>query len=453
MTHQSDNEPWRAELRAMASLAAPVVVVQLGLMSFGVVDTMMLGHFSASALAAAGIGHLFSMMILLMGFGLLMGLDPLLTQAHGAGRSKAVAAHFKHGLVVALILTILSSVVMWFAAEPILRLLRQEESLIGPATHYIRIVSWGNLGFLFTIVLRQTLQAMSILAPLVKATLVGNAVNVLGNWLLIWGHGGLPEMGLAGSAVTTAFSRTLLIVSFAYFARQHWLPLWRMDSTDGSSRGYKALLALGLPLSLQISLEAGVFNAIGFIMGTKGVTEVSANQVTLNVASLVFMIPVGVGAAVSTRVGNAIGAGDLERARYSSKIAMAMATGFMLCSGLFFVFFPEFVARIYCTDPEVVACAVTLIPVAGYFSIFDGVQCVAHGILRGMADTKVPAMLSLIAFWVIGLPLGYWLDRSGSLGTPGLWWGLVAGLSTMALTLLWRIVHHFKVGITAYESD
>ncbi|MFT7617141.1 MAG: MATE family multidrug resistance protein [Planctomycetota bacterium] len=453
MNHAPAASPWRAELVAMLKLATPVVVVQLGLMSFGVVDTMMLGHYhESSALAAAGIGHLFSMLILLVGFGLLMGLDPLLTQAYGAKRYEAVAAHFKRGLVVALGLTVLATVGMW-CAEGSLRLLRQDEELIGPATRYIKIVSFGNLGFLLTIVLRQTLQAMSIVAPLVKATLIGNVFNIVGNWGLIWGNWGLPEMGLEGSAVTTAASRTLLLVSFAYLSRSHWLPLWRMETEGATRRGYGALLALGLPLSLQLSMEAGIFNAVGFRMGTKGVVAVAANQVTLNVASLVFMIPVGIGAAVATRVGNAIGEGDLKRASYSARIAMILATSFMVVSGAVFILAPQFIAGFYCEDhPDVLLFAATLIPVAGYFSIFDGVQCIAHGILRGMADTKVPAFLSLVAFWVIGFPLGMWLDQESILGPPGLWWGLVAGLATMAITLCWRIVVHFKRGVSAYEE-
>ena len=431
----------------MASLATPVVLVQLGLMSFGVVDTMMLGHYSDTALAAAGIGHLFSMFILLVGFGLLMGLDPLLTQAWGAGRRRAVADHFKRGIKVAIVLALLASAAMCWAA-PVLRLFRQKEELIGPASSYVRIVAWGNLGFLITIVFRQTLQAMSIVAPLVKATLVCNVFNALGNWVLIWGHGGLPRMGLDGSACATAFSRTLLLVVFAWLSREHWLPLWRLKSQGASRRGYAALMAIGTPLALQISLEGGIFNTVGFIMGSKGVTEVAANQVTLNLASLVFMIPMGIGAAVSTRVGNAVGAGQEHQARLSARVALTLGALFMTVSGAVFLAVPGWVASFYTTE----ACAVTLIPVAGYFSVFDGLQCVAHGVLRGMADTKVPALLSLVAFWVIGLPLGWYLDAHTSLGPPGPWWGLVVGLAMMAATLGLRILMRFKQGVRAYEA-
>ncbi len=441
----------RRELRAMLRLALPVVVAQLGLTAFGVVDTMMLGHYSRNALAAAGAGHIYTMLFLLVGLGMLMGLDPLLAQAVGAGRLDRMAAHFRRGLVLSIVLGILATLAM-LDPEPLLRLLRQDERVVPAASSYIRIVSIGNLGFLLTGLFRQGLQAQGIVRPMVTATLLANLFNALGNWALIFGRFGLPEMGLEGSAWVTAASRWLLFLALLALSHRHWRP-WMTVTPGETRRGYASLLYLGLPLAVQVSLEAGIFNAVGFIMGAIGEIELSANQVTLNLASLVFMVPMGIGAAASTRVGNAIGAGRSDEARAAARVAFALGLGFMLVSGATFVAAPGFLASLYTKDAATLALAASLLPIAGFFAVFDGTQVVAHGILRGAADTRFPALMSLLGYWVLAMPVGLWLTFRGETWAPGLWWGLTIGLGFVALLLGLRIRSRFAGELAAFDRD
>ncbi|MCB9831752.1 MAG: MATE family efflux transporter [Planctomycetes bacterium] len=441
----------RAELRAMFGLALPVVVAQLGLVAFGTVDTMMVGHYSRSALAAAGAGHIFSMLILLVGFGLLQGLDPLIAQAVGAARPDKVAAHFHRGIVIAAGFAVLATLVM-YQAGPLLRLFRQDEAMIPAAAGYVRIVAFGNLPFLLTVLLRQSLQAQGRVTEMLAATLIANLVNVLGNWLLVYGRFGCPELGLEGSAWSTAFSRAVLLLLLALFSRRHWWP-WLQAGRGATRRGYASAFRLGLPLALQISFEAGVFNVVGLIMGHLGELELSANQVALNLASLAFMVPLGVSAAAASRVGNAIGAGRADDARASARVAYLLGFLFMSCSGLCFILLPGSLAALYSSDADTVALAARLLPIAGCFALFDGAQVIAHGVLRGTADTRVPALVSLAGYWIVGLPVGLWLCFHGEVWSPGLWWGLTAGLAFVALVLGLRLRRRLRGELAAFEHD
>ena len=439
------------EFRALLRLAVPVVVTQLGLMLFGVVDTIMIGRYSADALASVGAGHIFSAFILYVGFGLVQGLDPLISQAVGAGRADKVAAHFKRGLVVAVGIAFVATLLMLNAA-PLLRLFGQEEGVVTGGTRYVRIVSFANVPFMVTVLLRQTLTAHGIVRPMLIATAIANVFNVGANWVLVYGKLGFPEMGLEGLAWSTTAGRFLLFGLFAFLTRATWLPWLRAPGTE-TRRGYGAMLYLGAPLALQITLEAGVFHTVGFIMGTIGALELAANFITLNLASVSFMVPMGVSVAVSTRVGNAIGRGDSEGARQSARAGFLLGVGFMVASGLLFLLLPRTLAELYSDDAATVALTTALIPIAGCFAIFDGTQVVAYGVLRGAADTRFPAYVSLAAYWVLALPIGLLLTFGGETWPQGLWWGLTIGLGIAAVVMGLRIRSRFSGELVAFERD
>jgi MATE family multidrug resistance protein len=435
---------FRTELAAAARLAAPVALVQLGMMLMGVVDTIMLGHLSAGALAAGALGHMVTITLLMLGYGVLSALDPLMAQAHGAGDARAVGDHLQRGLVMAAALTVPFALVMW-DVRGLLRLLGQQEEVIGDAAAYTRAILWGCLPYLLFIVLRQTSQAMSVVRPAAVAIVLGNVANVVGNYILIFGHFGSPALGVAGSAYSTSISRWVMFLYLLIASRRRLAPYWRGFTAEAlGMRGYRMMLHIGLPIGFHNSVELLVFVTVAFLMGRIGVRELAGHQIAINLASLSFMVPLGVSGAAATRVGNAIGRGSMPEARQAAAACLLLGGGVMVIFALVFGAFPEALARLYTRDAGVIAMAAALLPIAAVFQVFDGLQVVGAGVLRGAADTAFPAGIALVGFWVIGLPAGWALGFPARLGPQGLWWGLTIGLAAVAVLFLARIAVRFR---------
>lgn len=428
----------RAEIEAVVRLATPVVLVQLGMMLLGIVDTMMLGRLSGEALAAGSLGNTVTFAVGIGGMGLLMALDPLVAQAYGAQDHARVATHFERGTVLALALTVPMSLVMWYA-EPALILARQKPELAADASIYLRYLVPGNAAFLLFVVFRQTIQAMSVVWPAVLAMAVANVFNVVANYALVFGHFGFPALGLVGSAIATTVSRWVMCLGVLVASWRILSPYWRgVRFSALDPRRYTEMLGLGLPIALHISLEMWIFAAVGLMMGSLGAIELAGHQIALNLASLSFMVPLGISAAAATRVGNAIGRRDQVGAQRSATVCLTLGAAVMGGFGLLFYLLPWPLARAFTPEADVLAVAVILLPIAAIFQVADGVQVVASGILRGTADTRIPAVIALVGFWIIGLPLGMLLGFRLAWGPPGLWWGLTAGLSSVALLLAVR---------------
>jgi len=434
-----DPHGFRAELGAMVRLALPIVVVQVGQMFMGVVDTVMVGRVSAEAIAAIALGNLYFFGASIFGMGVLMALDPIVAQAVGAHDREAAAVGLQRGLVLALALSVVTTGLL-LPARPVLGLLRQPEHVADVAAAYARIAIVGILPFYAHTALRQTLQAMQHLAPIVTTMLIANAVNVALNYVLIFGAFGFPAQGALGAAWATAASRWLLLASLAVAARPllygylrplrrqvfAWRPLWRV-------------FALGAPIGLQYELEYGVFAVVGVMMGWLGTVQLAGHQVALSLASLTFMVPLGVSAAAAVLVGHAVGRGDPLESRRAAAAALVCGVGFMMASAAVMLTVPGWLARLYTTEPPVAALAATLIPIAGVFQVFDGIQVVSVGILRGTADTRTPMLVNVLGFWLVGLPVSATLGFRTAAGPRGLWWGLTVGLVLVALVLLWRV--------------
>jgi MATE family multidrug resistance protein len=436
--------PVRQEIVAAVRLAAPVVVVQLGLMLMGVVDTMMLGHYSPQALAAAGVGHIFCAVVQMLGYGVLSALDPLLSQAHGAGDRPAMGAHLQRGIVLAAILTLPLSLVMW-DIRWFLRLTHQQPMVVDSAALFVRATAWGNLPFLLFAAFRLTLQAMSIVRPAAMTILIGNGLNIAGNYLLIYGHFGFPALGVVGSGYSTAFARWVCCAYLILASRRHIAPFWRGFTAEATAwRNHARLLRIGLPIGLHNSLELCTFLTVALLMGQMGVAALGGHQIALNLSALSFMVPLGIGGAAATRVGNAIGRQDMAAARRSAAVCLGLGAGVMSLFALLFATAPHLLATLYTADPAVVAMAVALIPIAAAFQIFDGVQVVSAGILRGSADTTYPAAVALVGFWLLGLPGGWYLAFREDMGARGLWWGLTLGLGAVAVLFVVRIAARFR---------
>ncbi len=435
------------EVGPVVRLALPVVAVQLGLMFMGVVDTMMLGRVSAGALAAGALGDAVSFSLLVGAVGVLMAIDPLVSQAHGAEDREAVSAHLERGLVLAFALSVPLILIFWNVRR-FLSVLGEPAGLVSGATAFIRGSIPGVLPFLLFVVLRQTLQAMSVVRPAVVAMLVGNLVNFVGDYVLIFGHLGVPALGVAGSAYATSIGRWIMLAILIVSARKTLGPYFRGFTRHAFAwRAHGHHLRLGMPIGVHHSLELWVFTTVALLMGRLGVNELAGHQITLNLSALSFMVPMGVGAAASTRVGNAIGRGDMPGARRAAVVCLGLGAGVMSLFGLLFALAPRFLASLYSADPGVLAMGATLLPIAAAFQVFDGVQVVGAGILRGAADTHIPAIVALVGYWVLGLPLGALLTFRLGFGPRGLWWGLTLGIVIVALLLLARIARRFRGNI------
>jgi MATE family multidrug resistance protein len=431
--------PTPAEFRALVRLAVPVVVVQVGLMLMGVVDTLMVGHLSARALGAVALGNLYFFTIAIVGVGTLMALDPLISQAVGAGDEPAIARALQRGLVLACLGTV--PVCLGLAlVRPVLAAAGEPAELLDPAAAYIRVIIPGMLPFFVFVVFRQTLQAVRRIAPIVAVTLTANLLNAGLNWVFIFGHLGSPALGVAGSALATTVSRWVMAAALLAAGWKELgprlLPWWR-DAFDVAALG--RMLRIGLPIGGQMFLEYGIFALVGALMGRISTLAVGGHQIALNLAALVFMVPQGTGAATAVLVGQAIGAEDGARASRAAAGGLLLGGGFMVASATVFLAAAGILARLYTPDPAVQAVARPLIQLAGAFAVFDGLQAVTIGILRGIGDTRAPVVISMLGYWLIGLPASLLLGFRLGMGPPGLWWGLVLGLAVTAVVLLARV--------------
>jgi MATE family multidrug resistance protein len=435
----------------MVRLATPVVVVQVGLMAMGVVDTIMVGRVSAVALAAAALGNLYFMNVTFFGQGTLMALDPLVAQALGAHDDASVARTVQRALVLMLVLSLFTAAALG-AAEPVFTALRQPAEVVPDAARYVWITILSVVPYLGFVVLRQSLQAMHRVAPIVITIIGANVTNVFFNWVLIYGNLGSPALGVAGAAWATCLSRWLMTLGLLALA-WHQLKPYLLPIRPGALNAASVLrvFRLGAPIGLQMALEVSAFGVIGLMMGVLGTVELGAHQIAINLAATTFMVPLGVGAAAAVRVGRAVGAGDAPAARHAAKVALLLGVGFMSITAVMFVIVPTPLARMFTPDPRVIAVAVMLIPIAGIFQVFDGIQAVAAGILRGIGDTRAPLIVNLFGFWLLGVPVSIYLGFYTSAGAAGLWWGLVVGLGAVAVFLLLRIRVRMRWGLVRVE--
>jgi multidrug resistance protein, MATE family len=423
----------------MIRLALPVAAVQLGIMAMGVTDTIMVGHVSPAALASTALGNLYFFIAGIFGQGTLMALDPVVSQAVGARDEEAITRALQRGLLLALALTIVTCAT-FIPVHAVLGLLNQPAEVIPDAATYVHIAIPGVFPFYAFIVFRQSLQALGRVAPVLWTVLAANLLNAGLNWVFIFGNLGSPAMGVGGASLATSIGRwamALVLLAIAANDLRHRLTPWRAES--GSIAPLMRMLRLGIPIGVQYLLEYGAFAAAALLMGVLGTTQMAAHQIAINLASFTFMVPLGVSTATAVMVGHAIGAGDEAQARRSAIAGMMSGTAFMCLSALAFRLFPGALARAYTGDATVVALAATLIPIAGVFQVFDGVQAVAAGVLRGIGDTHAPAIINVVGFWLIGLPVSWWLAFREGGGAVGLWWGIVVGLGAVALILLARV--------------
>ena len=431
--------PSAHDVRALVRLAVPIAALQVGMMAMNVVDTVFVGHVSARELAAAALGGLYTIGLFNFCLGVVWGIDPIVSQALGARDHDAAALGVQRGLVLAAAMGVLASL-LCLPADAVYRALREPEVVIPRAVAFVHISAPSLPAMLLFVALRSSLQAMKRTRALVSVIVLSNLLNAGLDWLLVFGHWGLPAMGAVGSAIATTTTRWIGLAALLWIARRDLEPVlrpWRAQAAE-----WKPLLRvfrLGLPIGAQNSVEFFTFASISVFAGWFGAEGVSGHQVAMNLASLMYMVPLGIGSASAVLVGHAIGEQDMPHARRVAASALLFGAGYMVCSACLLLAIPGLFAHAYTSVPGVVAVAAALIPIAGVFQVFDGLQVVSGGILRGAGDTRAPLIANVLGYWLVGMPVSLWLGFRAGQGVVGLWWGFVAGLAAVAAFLVWRV--------------
>lgn len=428
----------RAELPPLLKLAGPVVVSELGWMAMGLVDTAMVGRVSAEAIGAVSVGSHTYFVAAMFGMGILLGLDPLVSQAWGAGRRDEAHRGLVQGLLLATAVGAALMALLWWGNRH-LAVLGIDAAVLPDAMAYMEVVTWGIVPLLLFAAVRRYLQAMNIVRPVMVVVLVANVVNAIANWALIFGHLGAPAMGAVGSAWATTVSRVFMILALFGFtwwhARAADSGLLRVSwKPDTRLLGY--IVRLGTPAALQLTLEGGVFTAATLLAARLDPTALAAHQIALSAAAFSFMVPLAVSSAGAVRVGQALGAADPEAARRAGWTALLVGGTFMAFSATSFLAFPRAIFSVFTGEAAVVTVGVGLLRIAAAFQLFDGVQIVATGVLRGSGDTRTSMFTSIVAYWVIGLPLAWVMCFTLGFGVDGLWVGLTSGLVFAAFALV-----------------
>jgi len=422
----------------MLALAIPVITAEIGWIMMGIVDTIMVGPLGPAALGAVGVGSTLFMTPAVFGIGLLLGLDTFVSQNFGAGRIQECHRWLFNGVALALIYAIPLMLIVAFGLwlMPAFGFHGEVLTLIRP---YIGTVIWSALPLMLYAAFRRYLQAMNVVRPVMIALITANLVNVVGNYALIYGHWGLPALGVVGSGWATVMARVYmaLFLFLIIVIRERRVSSGLHDVPIRAERERLArLFRLGLPAALQITVEVGVFAAASVLAGALTPAAVAAHQIALNLASFMFMIPFGMASAGAVRVGQAVGRGSVDGVRAAGKAALVIGGGFMAGAGLLFVLAPRPLLLLFTRDTEVIGIGLSLLAIAALFQLFDGLQAVSTGLLRGLGDTRTAMVCHVVGHWAIGLPLGYALCFWRGWGVPGLWAGLSIGLISIGIVLV-----------------
>jgi multidrug resistance protein, MATE family len=443
-------QPYAAEVRPTLRLALPLVLAELGWMSMAIVDTMMVGRLpnSAVAMGAVSLGSALFIVLALFGEGLLLGLDTLVSQAFGAGQREDCHRSLVNSVYLSIALTPLLAAPVWLLPRLLARW-QVDPAVAAQTVPYTNALVWGLLPLLLYFAVRRCLQAMNMVRPVAFALVTANIINAVFNWLLIYGKLGFPAMGTVGSGWSTAIARVymaaVLIGYLFWYDRKHRTELLKTP-VDVDLPRIRRLIALGIPAALQFTLESGVFATVTALIARLGAVPLATHQIALNTVAFTYMVPLGIASAAAVRVGQALGREDPRGATVAGGTAIFIGASFMTLAGIVLLAVPQWIARIYTTDANVIRNAAALLAAGAAFQLFDGIQSVATGALRGAGDTRTPMLCHFTAYWIIGLPLGAWLCFRRNWGALGLWIGLSLALILIGIVLLlvWRrTTHHF----------
>jgi MATE family multidrug resistance protein len=445
----------RVELGSIARLSGPVVLSQLGMMTMGAVETLLVGHLGSTELAASALGNVWEWTWLCLGLGLVMGIDPLISQAHGRGDGPGTALALQRGLVLAVLVSIPICLCLMLTRSGLL-FLGQDPAVAELAGRYNLYKLPTVPCYLIYSALRQYLQGRTLMLPVTVVMWCGNIVHILLSLLLVFGGLGVPALGLVGAAIAESVTFALLVVGL-YAAirifrlhRGAWRS-WRRDSF--AWYGLVQTVRLGIPIGMQIAFEAWAFSIATIMAGWLGRDAVGSHQIVLNLAALAFMVPLGVAQGAATRVGNLVGAGDSDGMQTAVTAALLLGAVVMVPPALVFTLFAHQLPALYSSDPHVVGLAAKILPIAAAFQLCDGTQVVAGGVLRGMGRPDAGAVLSLVGYYAVALPLAYVASFVWGYGLVGIWGALALGLTIVALALMLLVRGAAQHSLLALQLD
>tara|TARA_R110002073_G_scaffold58023_2_gene147472 strand:- start:12176 stop:13570 length:1395 start_codon:yes stop_codon:yes gene_type:complete len=445
----------RTELKALWRLAVPIIAINLGTQLMSFVDAAMVGKYSDGALRAMTLAHVWIFGTSMLVMGIVLGMDPIVSQAHGAGDGERVGRALQRGLVLAVLCGIplgaawgyTEEVLLWIYGLPFVPSSPDIAEVAALAQEYAYPQMYTAPLFLVFLAMRQYLQGRGILAPVLYVALIANVFNAIFDWVLIRGEWGLPEYGVFGAGLATGCTRVLfpILLWVAIVRGKHhvgaWVPWTRRAFHP---RGLWDIGRIGFPIGIQLSLEVWAFGACTLMSEMVGEAATNAHSAVLHMASITFMVPMGVSFAATTRIGNLIGEGRHVRAQTTSWIAFGVGAGCMALAAAVFILGRNVLPTLILQEgsAEALVLAASILPIAAAFQVFDGLQVVGSGVLRGMGNTRPAAVINLIGYWVIALPLGWWLAFEQGLGLQGVWWGLALALAIVAVGLILWVRGH-----------
>ncbi|ADV61471.1 MATE efflux family protein [Isosphaera pallida ATCC 43644] len=443
-------DSWLSELGSVWKLALPVAASELAWATMNLVDLLVLGRVGVKAIAAASLGSTLHFMTIIVGMGLLAGMDPMVSQAHGAGERRDARQTLFHGGWLAIAMTAPMMLIVW-AVSHLLEPWGIEPELAEATRSYLLGLNFSTLPLMLYVAWRRYLQGVGIVRSVMVVMIAANVINAALDVWLVFGGLGLPALGVAGAGWATFGSRVFMSIGLLVCIRLYHRETGPIDSAlagrptawmEGLVWGVlewsrvARLFRLGLPTAGQFLLEMGAFGTATLMAGTLGEMPLAAHQLAMNLSSLTFMVPLGIGAAGAVRVGHNLGAGRPGQARRAGWTAMTLGVVFMFGAAVAFLLLPRTLMSAYTSDPNLIELAAALLFLAALFQLFDGVQVIATGLMRGAGETQIPMFVNGVAHWMIGLPLGWWLAFRQGLNVTGLWIGLTLGLVVTGTALL-----------------
>lgn len=442
---------FRREIRTNLVLAVPVMLSQLGHVMMGVADNVMVGNLGATSLAAAGLANVAFNVLLLFGIGVSYAITPLVAQADGEKDTAGVSNILKHGLAINFLTGCLLATLVFFGKN-ILHLIGQPQDVVTLSIPYLNIVTVSIIPVLIFQTFRQLSEGLSNTRLAMVIVLSANVLNIVLNYLLIYGHLGFPALGLNGAGYATLISRVAMGLAIAWYVYQsRTFRAYRLgfQFRNYSRKLFSKMLHIGVPAGLQFIFEVAAFDFSLVMMGWIGTQALAAHQIAINLATISYMTTSGLAAAATIRVGQELGKNDIARLRHAAFVIIRMALVWMSGWAVLFIVGRGALPALYVQDAEVLKIAAPLVVIAGLFQLSDGLQVVAVGALRGLQDVKIPSLLIFISYWVIALPLGYWMAFVLGWGAIGIWSGLLIGLTLVACAVTYRF---HRLSLALYHS-
>ncbi|MEQ8926176.1 MAG: MATE family efflux transporter [Fulvivirga sp.] len=427
-------------------LAYPVMLSQLGHMMVNVADSVMVGHLGAVPLAGASLANVIFHLLLMFGIGVSYAITPLVAAADGEGNVSKSADYLKHAIIINLITGLILFAIVAIAG-PGLKYLDQPMEVVDMALPYLNIVTLSLVPLMIFQTFRQFAEGLSDTKMAMIIVIGSNLLNVILNYILIYGKLGFDAYGLIGAGYASFIARIILaswMVLYIYHGKKYQPFRLGFKLGNYSKNIFRNMLGLGIPAGIQFIFEVGAFGFAVIMIGWIGTEALAAHQIAINMAAVSYMMASGLSAAATVRIGNQLGLKDIPTLRAAAFTLYGMVILFMGICATVFIVGRFYLPSLYIQDAAVIELAAGLLIIAGFFQISDGIQVLSLGALRGLADVKIPTAMTFIAYWVLGLPIGYFLAFNYEMGASGVWYGLLIGLSIVAITLFWRFNHLTK---------